>query len=247
MFRILVTRKRGFTLIEVLVVIAIIAILIGLLLPAVQKVRDAAARAQCQNNLKQTMLACHNCNDTYHALPPVIGYWPPGSGQNVSNMPYTQTASNGTYSTPMYFLLPFMEQQNTYNFGYVAGNQAIWNNNAYSMIVKSWICPADPSVTAPGYCPQNPGDPPYAAATSYGGNALALGPCQTTSPPGAIPPVAALSPPARSYPGRRAVSSTITLVFRPRSPMARAIQSSGRKSIRIATARQRPVRPIATT
>jgi hypothetical protein len=92
----------------------------------------------------------------------------------------------------MYFLLPFMEQQNEYNFGFAQGYQAMWQNNAYSMIVKSWICPGDPSVTAPGFCPQNPGGPPFSSACSYAGNALALGPCSTTSPPGTIPPVAAL-------------------------------------------------------
>jgi len=104
-------RQRAFTLIELLVVIAIIAILIGLLLPAVQKVREAAARLTCQNNLKQISLGAH----TYESA---NGVFPPGTlvspnSQNTGAAPAGWVAG-GPYTSVLAFLLPFIEQDNVY-------------------------------------------------------------------------------------------------------------------------------------
>jgi prepilin-type N-terminal cleavage/methylation domain-containing protein/prepilin-type processing-associated H-X9-DG protein len=154
-------RGRGFTLIELLVVIAIIAILIGLLLPAVQKVRAAAARAQCQNNLKQISLATVNCADTHSTLlPPSIGLYP-------NTYPSPNNGNGGIF----FHILPFMEQQNIYNAGYVPTGDpdgrngkknptySQWTTVVKHSIVKSYICPADPT--------QSPSRPAHA---SYGVN-----------------------------------------------------------------------------
>ncbi len=104
-------RKAGFTLVELLVVIAIIAILIGLLLPAVQKVREAAARTQCINNLKQIVLAAHNYQSTFQQLPP--GYL---NVLPVDNYPNTGHNNDwdGQHVGVLTFLLPYLEQDALY-------------------------------------------------------------------------------------------------------------------------------------
>jgi len=124
--------KRAFTLIELLVVIAIIAILIGLLLPAVQKVREAAARMQCGNNMKQFGLAIHNfAGANQDRLPVMLDY---GAGYNPC------------YWQPFFYqLLPYMEQDAIYRRAQNAG--AGWDNGNHAATVKFYTCPSDPTHT----------------------------------------------------------------------------------------------------
>lgn len=149
----IVPKRMGFTLIELLVVIAIIAILIGLLLPAVQKVREAANRSQCQNNLHQLILAAQNYHSAQNSLPPGLMGPIPISGAFNFSFPHIGC---------LCLLLPYLEQQNIFNLlapmpnpsAYQANpaaygmNSGWWSNATYYNMaqnkLKVFLCPSDP-------------------------------------------------------------------------------------------------------
>jgi prepilin-type N-terminal cleavage/methylation domain-containing protein len=132
-------RRSGFTLIELLVAIAIIGILIALLLPAVQKVREAANRARCENNLKQLAIALHNYHGVFEAFPP--------------GRTYPSASSFSAHSK----LLPFLEQDNLYrliNFDVPYSDPA--NAVSRATVVPTFLCPSDGrSLVPPDLAPTN--------------------------------------------------------------------------------------------
>ena len=142
-------KQIGFTLIELLVVIAIIAILIALLVPAVQKVREAAARTQCTNNLKQWGIATHSYHDAFKQFPPALGH----------NALTTPPPINSGYGNAIFHMLAYIEQGSRYAAslgavaipGYPAGNYYYaGNNNVYSQPITALLCPSNPGSTNGG-------------------------------------------------------------------------------------------------
>jgi prepilin-type N-terminal cleavage/methylation domain-containing protein len=172
--------RRAFTLIELLVVIAIIAILIGLLLPAVQKVREAANRMSCTNNLKQIGLALHNYHDTNNKLPPASQVPWGRVGTDDAHMDYT-----GPFGPNWAVLiLPYIEQDNLYRQANVTSFPGVpistptgspppgVNGTGWRTIVatavKTYLCPSDGNNRKPFLNPAVPGTPEGWARGNYG-------------------------------------------------------------------------------
>ena len=195
-------KRRGFTLIELLVVIAIIAVLIALLVPAVQKVRESAARTQCLNNLKQIGVAVHAINNTYGVLPPAAA--PDGwTATTTCAVPYR--GNNWTFHA---WLLPYIEQQPLYDMltlgssppgGYCGGQ--------YMVNIPTYRCPSDNTTSAStGFSQTLAGGAENFAVSNYVSNYLCFGDPYAASDAACIQGFSSIP---RSFPD----GTSVTIIF----------------------------------
>ncbi len=161
--RLLPNGSKAFTLIELLVVIAIIAVLIGLLIPAVQKVRETAARMQSANNLKQIMTGLHNAHSVNDHFPPTIGVYPTGNTW--------EHKSPAIYGSLQYHILPFIEQENVYSKSYDQSWRFSSAGGMADPVIPTYISPLDPGIYASKKAEDwAPGDPEKRGQCSYHSN-----------------------------------------------------------------------------
>jgi prepilin-type N-terminal cleavage/methylation domain-containing protein len=139
------SKRPGFSLLELLIVLGLGAFLLGLLLPAVQKGKEAANRADCVNNLRSLVLASHNAHDQYGFFPPITGDYPKKKKQ---------------FGTLFFHLLPYLEQGNVYE----GAKGSVWNNQTQAVRVALFLCPSDPSAPAKNLYKG------WLATSSYAGN-----------------------------------------------------------------------------
>ncbi|MEI7686758.1 MAG: DUF1559 domain-containing protein [Planctomycetota bacterium] len=156
--------RAGFTLVELLVVIAIIAILIGLLLPAVQKVRDSAARIRCHNNLHQIALAGHSYEAVYKRFPPALNH--PGANQTL----FPKVIEPGKYYGLIVALLPYLERADIVRAMDLTSESNAQNTGGPdavgATVIPGLICPSDTAMPNPAVVQLNSN---YYAVSSYGG------------------------------------------------------------------------------
>lgn len=155
-------RPGGFTLIELLVVIAIIGLLMALLLPAIQRVREASNRMRCGNNLRQILIATHNLHNDYNVLPPFSA---PCADVTTSCRITLTGPFQGYNYTVHAFLLPYIEMDNLYRQMSPSG----YGGGRYYEVIRLYLCPTDPSI-ANGKCMTTYGGANSWGAASYGAN-----------------------------------------------------------------------------